>query len=255
MYHIDLLGLAHSLVAVACVIVAAEYSVLWTRNLTRPTFHERRPSRVMRETILAFACFALLAMSTITGLHLNDTHVVVWVACMLAAYTALNILRPFDSDGADQMIRVTLAGLLCYDAFKTNAIVSLAALCFVAFQACSAYCISGVIKLGSRSWQDGSALTDVLGTNAYGTAWASGFLSRRPILRRLFAWCIIITESIAPLALVLPAQGCLAILGALVMFHVFNAWFMGFNTFLWAYTATFPIIFDCNRLLYAYLGK
>jgi hypothetical protein len=113
---------------------------------------------------------------------------------------------------------------------------------FLALQACLAYFTAGVAKWMGSHWRDGSGLTGVFTTDAFGNQTLGGFLRRSPSSARLLSWSVIILECTFPLVLIAPEPLLWALLAGGVTFHIVTAFVMGLNTFVFAYFALYPAI-------------
>jgi hypothetical protein len=181
-------------------------------------------------------------------------------ACFLAAAAALLIkfalaYRSFyGSDGSDQMETIVLAGLCAALALFPAKWANLG-IAFIAAESALSYCASGVSKVFSRSWMSGDAAFRIFNTYTYGNGFTASALRRYPRAARPLCWLIVAYECAFPLCLILPPKIALAILVLGVLFHVLNALVMGLNKFLWAFVATYPALFYCNREIAAWLAS
>jgi hypothetical protein len=83
----------------------------------------------------------------------------------------------------------------------------------------------------------------------YGAAPADAFLRRHPALLPWLSRSVVAAECLFPLALVTPLPVSLALLAGGLAFHLLAAVFMGLNTFLWSFAATYPAILYCAARL------
>jgi uncharacterized membrane protein (DUF485 family) len=168
-----------------------------------------------------------------------------WVVLLSTLLCWLFVLRTsYGQDGADQMSYIIYTGLAIASIAGTD-VGRAAFLWFVALQACLAYCVAGLAKAGAKGWRDGSYLIGVCETRIYGHAGFAEYLSRRPQLAKVLSCTLIVWESSFPLVLLIPRSLALGVLGAGVLFHLTNGYFMGLNTFIWSFAATYPAIIYC----------
>ena len=159
-----------------------------------------------------------------------------------AALGYLWIIRSrYGHDGADQLCSIIFTALFIGSLARAPAGLS-AALWFIGFQVIHSYTASGLYKVGSRGWRDGSFLTSILGTEIYGSPRLGRLLLNKPILARLISRGVVFWESMIWIVLVLPAQVAAVLLLSTLVFHAANAYVMGLNTFLIAFAAGYPAI-------------
>lgn len=167
-----------------------------------------------------------------------------WIAlCLLAvAFVGLRWYRRTGGDGADQMTTIVFIGAaLAAPAFMGELRVALGAF-FIAAQALLAYATSGVAKLVSPVWRDGTGLAGILSTVDHGTPSLGAWLTRHPLFSKLGSWGTIAFECAFVLVLVLPPPLGAAVLVVGLLFHAACAVTMGLNSFLWAFPATYPCV-------------
>ncbi|MEA2573235.1 MAG: hypothetical protein QOH93_533 [Chloroflexia bacterium] len=193
---------------------------------------------------LAIIVIRLAAASLLLVVAPNDTQRAVLVGIVAVMSLCLPLRSPYGMDGADQMTVTTFGGLalvhLC-----SGPTVDKAGLWFLTLQVCLSYLTAGVVKATSPVWRDGSGLTGVFSTRAYGNAWLALRLTEHPALGRLLSWSVIVAECLFSLVLVLPMPFALAFLIWGVMFHFLGAVIMGLNTFFWSFVALYPAIIYC----------
>ena len=177
------------------------------------------------------------------------------LACLLAAGTALLIRLllanrcPYGMDGSDQMETMVLAGLVITFVLRQWAPEAAPwGLYFITGQCVLSYLASGVSKLASPIWRDGTAAMKVFGTYTYSAPSMALLMQRAPALGVPLCWSVMLWETAFPLALFLPQGGLLGFLAVGVVFHFMNAVVMGLNKFFWAFLATYPAVWYCHRL-------
>jgi hypothetical protein len=168
-----------------------------------------------------------------------------WFVTPAALLNAVFILRTaYGHDGADQMAWIIFSGLAIINLVGTP-FAETVYLWFLALQACLAYVTTGLAKASASHWRNGSCLVGILGTSIYGHAGLAELLRRNPTFGRLLAPLLIVWQCSFPMVLVAPAPVGFVILGIGVLFHLTNAYFMGLNTFVWSFLATYPAIIFC----------
>ena len=165
---------------------------------------------------------------------------------LLAVATILLRLRaPIGLDGSDQMSSIVLITATLAHIVGTDPAISIV-LWFLTFQALLAYSVSGWLKLREAGWRDGTFLGRVLSSRTYGHQRFGPFLKRHRRLAAGFSQLFILTECCFPFALIAPKPIAMLILCGGIAFHVVTAIVMGLNTFVWAFTATYPAIIYCR---------
>lgn len=170
------------------------------------------------------------------------------VATVAATSVALPLRSPFGMDGADQMATYVFC-LLALALLLPHPAVIAACLWFIALQSCLSYLTAGVAKAVSREWMGGMALVGISSTRMYGAPPAAAFLRRHPALVPWLSRSVVAAECLFPLALVTPRPVALLLLAGGLLFHLLSAVFMGLNTFLWSFAATYPAILYCAARL------
>jgi hypothetical protein len=250
------LDVACRLVAVGILIGAAEQ---WSvREQFRPggilgtAAHRASPARRWADRhhtlgVLLVAQGATALVVVVAGVQ------TVWgwgsLCVLTAAFVGQRWYRRVGGDGADQMTSIVLvAAALGAPAFPGDVRVALGA-GFIAAQAILAYSTSGVAKLISPVWRDGTGLAGILSTIDHGTPALGQWLVRHPTLSKLASWGTIMFECAFILVLVLPPPLAAALLVAGLGFHAACAGLMGLNSFLWAFPATYPCLWFAAGLI------
>jgi len=152
----------------------------------------------------------------------------------------LSTLRnPQGSDGTDQMQTILLATLVCYYA-TPDPIVKKAAVWFIALQAILAYFTSGIAKLLSKTWREGTVLKNSL-LLAPGNKRLYQWLPKNARFNQFLCLSVVVFECAFPLALIGP-KTCLAFLAGGVLLHLFNAAALSLPRFLFTFVAAYPAI-------------
>ncbi|GAB2579854.1 hypothetical protein GCM10027168_10870 [Streptomyces capparidis] len=148
---------------------------------------------------------------------------------------------PSGSEGADHLLAITFTALALTSAHPTPGVMRLG-LWFLTGQAVVAYFTSGIYKAASRVWRDGSGLTGILGTRAWGSPRPAVWCTAHPAAAAWASRGVICAETCFPLVLLAPSAALPALLAGGVLFHLVCAAVMGLNVFVWAFTATYPAI-------------
>lgn len=195
-----------------------------------------------RATVVALSLRALASAALLTTVSPPALRPILLL--VVAATTSGLALRcPYGLDGADQMTLTTFAACFLASLFpgETTALVCL---WFLSLQVVAAYLISGIYKLWSPVWRDGSALPGLLRTRMYGNLSISRWLSRHGPVSRVLCISVVGWECLSPLVLVGPRSALIyLVLG--VGFHASTALVMGLNTFFLSFVALYPALWFC----------
>lgn len=163
------------------------------------------------------------------------------LATVVMASAVLTLRGPSGGEGADQVLRIIFWVLLLAALHPTTVTMRLC-LWFLALQACLAYFASGIYKITSPMWRDGTGLAGILGTRRYGNHRMSAVLAARPALARWGSRGIGLMETLFPLVLIAPPPWLPVFLGCGFLFHVGCAGLMRINCFVWAFAALYPAV-------------
>jgi hypothetical protein len=146
--------------------------------------------------------------------------------------------------GADQMQMSVLVACLLY---VLEPLPAVAEACgwFIGLQLVVAYVTAGVSKLASPDWRSGRAIVAIVRCRTIGLEAAFTFLQRFPATARAVCWATILFETAGPLLLVAGANAGMAFVVVGAAFHAGIALVMGFDEFLWAYVAAYPVTLRC----------
>jgi hypothetical protein len=164
------------------------------------------------------------------------------VGLLIANMVVLRWRMGCAEDGSDRMNAVVLFTLLLCTGPLSTPFTLRTGLWFIALEACVCYAASGVAKVASKSWRKGEALYLILSTRTYGRPDIARRLGDRRALQVSLCWFVILMEMLFPLCLLLPATALYVFLGGAALFHLLCALIMGFNSFLWAFVATYPAV-------------
>jgi hypothetical protein len=162
-----------------------------------------------------------------------------FLLAMLLIHLLSTLRNPQGSDGTDQMQTILLAALVCYYA-TPNPIVKKAVIWFISLQAILAYFTSGIAKLLSKPWREGTVLKNSL-LLAPGNKTLYQWLPKNARLNQFLCLSVVVFECAFPLALIGPKM-CLAFLAGGVLLHIFNAVALSLPRFLFTFVAAYPAI-------------
>jgi len=174
--------------------------------------------------------------------YVNNSLAAPFAFIVLFVHCLTNIRILVGRDGADQMQSIVWAGLFAY-CLPINEQAKLAALWFIVAQLLLSYITSGISKLASPVWRNGTALQLISRMATYWPYKLSMTFKNRA-LSFVVAWSTIIFELFAPLLLFFGRPGTLIFITLGVLFHAGIAIGMGLTTFVFAFLATYPILFE-----------
>lgn len=160
---------------------------------------------------------------------------------VLAVHCLSNVRLLIGRDGADQMQTVVWAGL-CMATLPVAEWARTVAAGMIAAQLVLSYVISGAAKAASPVWRRGLAVALITRMATYCPRDLSRRLTR-PAVSFCLCWMTIAFELGAPLLLAFGRPGALALIILGTMFHVGIGVAMGLTTFVFAFLATFPVVY------------
>lgn len=166
------------------------------------------------------------------------------LAVLLTSVIWFHVRCPLGLDGADQMTLLVLAATSVASAVPSPR-VELVATAFIGGQAVLAYATAGIAKAASTTWRSGTAMIFVLDTRSYGSQRLAGWLLDVRALPWISAWSVILFECAFPLVLLGHAPLTIGLLGVGALFHIGCAAVMGLNSFVFAFVATYPALWQC----------
>lgn len=175
---------------------------------------------------------------------------------LLASYGLLILLSgEFWSDGADKMGMIALAGTVLSGAgiATDDPLLILSGIVTVGGQLTLCYFVAGTSKLFVAGWRQGVELSDVMGTELWGSPLARR-ATRHPAGALIAAWGVMLIEALFPLALLAPLPWLLTALSVLFAFHVATAVVMRLNLFPFAFVSAYPAAILISRVVRASLG-
>jgi hypothetical protein len=164
------------------------------------------------------------------------------LAGMTASGAAMQLRANYGADGSDHFAFINFATALVEKLFPDDRKAREFALAFIAAQSCMAYFTSGAVKMTSPVWRNGDAITGIFRTRTYGDSFFYKLCRDYPVLAKVMAWTVMVSEVAFPLVLVAPKPVARGILLSGIVFHLGNARFMGLNRFLWSFTGSYPAV-------------
>lgn len=161
----------------------------------------------------------------------------------------LHIRNSYGSDGTDHMTTLLCAAIAASKAVPHDSKAREVCTMFIAAQSALAYAASGLCKLTSPYWRDGSAMRGVFRTKTFGHKQLGELFKRHPLLSKCTAWGTIGGELLFPLVLVSSRPVAKAMLSAGISFHIGNGVFMGLGRFIWTFGATYPSVMHHSKSL------
>ncbi|HWW62565.1 MAG TPA: hypothetical protein VN181_14425 [Thermoanaerobaculia bacterium] len=244
-------------VAVACLeLLVAPFELKDTALMSWPIFQTRHRFFLLPAVDRAQAAvFAYPNVLMLLGVRFTAAATTIFAAsdsrlfaAAVAIVAATSLILPlrtsYGLDGADQM-STTIFVALSFAAFHPTPVVHAAVLWFLTLQACVAYFTAGAAKAMGHHWRDGSGLTGIFTTDAFGNRHLGALLRRSNVTARALSWSVIALECAFPLVLVAPVPAVWMLLAAAAAFHLATALIMGLNTFVFAYFALYPAVLYC----------
>lgn len=219
----------------------------YSARIREPSEFRNRPRRLLAPMlpyprVLVFPAAQLLAATRLLIGKPGPMERAALVTTVLGASAAMNVHHHYGSDGADQVSFMTLLTTLLAQAFPNDERAKRACLRMIAFQSCLSYSASGAVKLASRTWRSGQAISGVFRTATFGDEQFYRLTKLHPAIPKIMAWTVILTETLFPLVLATPKPISRGILGVMATFHLANARFMGLNRFVFAFASTYPAL-------------
>ena len=184
---------------------------------------------------------ALAAVATVYFFAYQMPLAVVSTAVVIGI-TYLKYFRvPLGSTGAQMMQRFTWISLFLF-ALAQGSTAETAVLGFIAFQGLFSYFVAGVSKLlRSPSWRGGTAVGQVVATEAYGTSFTMTL--PHPWISSFLTYSTLVFEIACPFLILLGVEATLLFFAMGLLFHIGIAVVSGLTAFLFAFPATYPAIY------------
>lgn len=170
----------------------------------------------------------------------------IFVLVCTCAFT--NFRACFGGDGSDQMgLIVAVGALFMATGLAVNdSAFGYSGVMLVGGQALLAYFVAGASKVISPVWRSGAAVAGVMQTTTFGNEWAALQTSRNSKISYFIGWFVILTEMLFPITFIAPTWLLVVMLSGFAIFHCVNAYFMGLNSFVISFLATYPAVIKMN---------
>jgi len=218
---------------------------IWRWSALAPEFSGfPRPLRKLFEFLFKEPNFYLLLLARMVAasfLFFISTPLLLLFLLFSTIATSVRWRGTFNG-GSDYMTIVILSALTVAATFPSNPSVFLGCNLYVVAQLVLSYLISGLVKLRSQDWQNGSALTAFTASAMFAPPTVL-----RPILEnerqaKILGWSIIAFECLFPLCFI-NVEFCLVFIAIGTLFHLGNSYVMGLNRFFFAWIATYPMLY------------
>jgi hypothetical protein len=196
--------------------------------------------------------FLLMVTFSISGIFIvtfyNKFEIAGLLNFQIVALTLIVLFYNYRSryalDGSDQFNTIYLTSLsLCI--FLDSKDFLFYFFTFISFQLSIAYFIAGLYKLFSFKWLSGEALADVFNGQVYGNKFIAKTFEKLPLLGVILSVIVIAWEVSFPLAFFFNETIFFTFLAVGLLFHLFNATFMGLNCFLLSFASGYPALIYC----------
>jgi hypothetical protein len=218
-------------------IVRSRYYILLDRPVWRVMFDVLCAPRTFLAAVVLHAVAALLFP---VALYFSTPAGAALAAVVLVVHWLTNVRMLVGRDGADQMQNIVWAGLLAY-CLPVNDTARIVALAFIPAQLILSYWTSGIAKLISPVWRDGSAVYLITRMSTYCSEQIAQICGRNRVSTAV-SWLTIGFEVGSPFLLLAGPTGAVAFVATATLFHIGIAVAMGLTTFVFAFLAALPIV-------------
>jgi hypothetical protein len=219
-------------------VVRSRYYILIRRPLLSAIFDTLLSGNVFISLLILEAAAAVAFPLVLHNWHFLAAFL---AAIVLLGHCCIHLRFLVGLDGADQMQSVVWAGLLVY-ALHLGPISDFAAVIFIAAQLILSYLVAGGAKIISPVWRDGRAIQRITRANTYTPPKLTEVLGNRAV-SFAFGWATMLFEIASPALLFWGPGGAIAFIALATLFHIGIALSMGLSTFVFAFAATFPVIY------------
>lgn len=220
-------------------IVRSRYYILIGRPALAFMFDLACAPRVFLAAVIAHGVAALLFPIA----FLFSTSIAALVAgFVLIVHCLTNIRVMVGRGGADQMQNIIWASLFAF-CLPINDLARTIAIAFIPAQLILSYWTSGIAKLVSQVWRNGSAVYLISRMESYCSVGLAQVCGKRRV-SILLSWLTMWFEVCSPFLLLGGRPGVLAFIAGGTLFHLGIAITMGLTTFVFAFVATFPILYS-----------
>ena len=220
-------------------IVRSRYYILIGRPVLSFLFDLTCARRVFMAAVITHGVAALLFPIVFL---FNISLAALLAVFVLGVHCLTNIRVMVGRDGADQMQNIIWASLFAY-CLPINEIARTVAIAFIPAQLILSYLTSGVAKLISQVWRNGSAVYLITRMESYCSLGVAQVCGKRRV-SILFSWLTMSFEVCSPFLLLAGRPGVAVFIVTGTLFHLGIAITMGLTTFVFAFLATFPILYS-----------
>lgn len=199
---------------------------------------------VMFLTITSLVCSLIIFSSPFESMGFTGALMILLVVNLFLYYR-----HSYGLDGADQMSLLLIVTLFLCFVFVSNPAIQEIGVFFIALQLSLSYTVSGIAKLVSKKWRNGTAVQGILSTYTYGMNFTRNNLTKNKFLCWVICWMTIIIETFFPLVLFLSPEITLIFLAFGFLFHLSIAIVMGLNDFVWGFSAAYPAFYYLSTLI------
>ena len=147
--------------------------------------------------------------------------------------------------GADQLTTLVLLAMTIAHINTASTFFPAVSLSFLSLLMAIGYTTAGLCKL-KKKWLNGEELEQIMSTDVLGNAMLYRFLRKHRWAGIALSVFVCFAELLLGIAFLLPPGTCIVILCLGVVLHLGIGLFMGLNTFLPAFAATYPaILYTC----------
>jgi len=179
--------------------------------------------------------------------YLNVSLAAIPALIVLTVHCLMNVRILVGRDGADQMQSILWASVFAY-CLPLHENVKLVVSGFVVAQLILSYLTSGLSKLISPVWRKGVAMNLITRMATYCPPQINTLFKNRS-LSFVICWLTILFELLSPLLLFFGPTGAIVFIILGIFFHAGIAAGMGLTTFVFAFVATYPIVYEFSTKL------
>ncbi|MDN3505131.1 MAG: hypothetical protein P0S95_06115 [Rhabdochlamydiaceae bacterium] len=162
----------------------------------------------------------------------------------------IGLRNHYSLDGAHQMYMVILFALSLGSFAGVDSNISIYCLWFITAELIISYFIAGITKITSPIWRTSSAINVIFATRSYGSAFLYNLFRQNNTLAVISSWCVFLFEMLFFIVLFCDPIYTPIFFGLGFIFHLSNAIFMGLNSFLFAFSITYPSLMFCVSMLH-----
>lgn len=200
---------------------------------------------ILNDQIFQYFLYLKLLLSiTLLGLVMGGIISPLVITLLFLLMLLLPLRSQMGLDGAHQMNLVILFGLMIAALAGIDSEISSICLWFIAAELILSYFVAGLNKAFSPIWQKTHALNAIFSTKTYGHETLFRLITNNKAIAFALCWPMVCFELFFVTSLY-SVYLCLVFCVVGIGFHLFNAIFMGLNTFLFAFLATYPALFYC----------